>query len=189
MLAELHEHDPDLAALPVPAGAVLVSPGLQGRIFCEIGGDLIHRLDTGLLDHPLPVGSHELRLTHPECEPFTQEFTLDKALPVDLQPAMTRKLLYGSLMMGTKPEAGVRIFLDEEEVGRTPLAEPLRVRTRRYLMRLEISEWDRWVRYVTVRPDRTTEVEAELEQTAGEASSPAPPSPPLRHPPPPILRQ
>ena len=54
MLAELHEHDPDLAALPVPAGAVLVSPGLQGRIFCEIGGDLIHRLDTGLLDHPLP---------------------------------------------------------------------------------------------------------------------------------------
>ena len=167
----------DLGAVTIrskPEGAeVFIDGVLQGR--------------SPLLDHPVPTGEHELRLTHPECEPEELPFRLEPELPLDLQPEMTPKVLFGFLTVTTTPAEGVEIYLDEKPVGRTPLAAPLRVQTRRYLMRLHLPEWDRWVRYVAIRPEKTTEVEAELEQTEGAPTPSAPPEP--RPEPPPILRQ
>ena len=54
MLEKLRQHDPDLAELPSGDGSVLVSPSLQGRIFCELGGELVHRLDVERLESPVP---------------------------------------------------------------------------------------------------------------------------------------
>lgn len=54
MATALHRHDPNLATLSDRHGAVLVSPLLQGRIFCQLDGQLVHRLDTDRLQHPLP---------------------------------------------------------------------------------------------------------------------------------------
>jgi hypothetical protein len=54
MRRKLEKFDPDLVTLGDEETAVLVSPGLQGRIFCRLGGELIHRLDFERLEHPLP---------------------------------------------------------------------------------------------------------------------------------------
>ena len=54
MLDILKKHDPNHVRLTGGDGSVIVSPTLQGRIFCELGGELIHRLDVPLLKNPLP---------------------------------------------------------------------------------------------------------------------------------------
>ncbi|MBI2437816.1 MAG: hypothetical protein HYV36_03260 [Lentisphaerae bacterium] len=61
----LKKYDPDLVTLADAQGAVMIAPGLQGRIFCRLGGDLIHRLDVARLDHPASdefnnLGGHSL---------------------------------------------------------------------------------------------------------------------------------
>lgn len=60
MVELLSRHDPHLLRLPCEDGSVLVAPGLQGRIFCEIGGRLIHRLDAETLAHPSAVEFNNL---------------------------------------------------------------------------------------------------------------------------------
>lgn len=48
----LREYDSKVVERPSGDGGVLLSPGLQGRIFCRIGGGLIHRLDVERLKNP-----------------------------------------------------------------------------------------------------------------------------------------
>jgi hypothetical protein len=50
----LKQTDPGLVALEGKNGAILVSPKLQGRIFCTLGAELVHRLDEPLLKNPVP---------------------------------------------------------------------------------------------------------------------------------------
>jgi hypothetical protein len=54
MVSRLTAFDRALVRLRGAYGSVLVSPALQGRVFCELGGDLIQRLDAGLMEHPQP---------------------------------------------------------------------------------------------------------------------------------------
>jgi len=56
----LRKHDPRLVELQSGDGGVLVSPGLKGRVFCHIGGELVHRLDVERLEHPLPTEFNNL---------------------------------------------------------------------------------------------------------------------------------
>ncbi len=60
MVELLSRYDPHLLRLPCQDGSVLVAPGLQGRIFCEIGGRLIHRLDAETLAQPSAVEFNNL---------------------------------------------------------------------------------------------------------------------------------
>lgn len=54
MIKLLRRHDPGLVELASGDGAVLLSPGLQGRIFAHLGGELLHQLDRERLEDPLP---------------------------------------------------------------------------------------------------------------------------------------
>jgi hypothetical protein len=54
MLDRLARCDRDLVTIEDGDNAVLIAPNLQGRIFCRIGGELIHRLDADLMDRPRP---------------------------------------------------------------------------------------------------------------------------------------
>ena len=47
-------------ALAARDGSVLVSPQLQGRIFCTLGGELIHRLDVECMRAPSPTEFNNL---------------------------------------------------------------------------------------------------------------------------------
>ena len=49
----LNKYDLNLIKIKSGNGYVFVSPGLQGRIFCEIDDELMHRLDGELLASPL----------------------------------------------------------------------------------------------------------------------------------------
>ncbi len=48
----LRVHAPDVVPLPGQDGIVFVCPKLQGRIFCTLGDELIHRLDVPLVAKP-----------------------------------------------------------------------------------------------------------------------------------------
>ena len=52
MLALLKAHDPDLVEIKSGCGSVLIPPALGGGIFCQMEGELIHRLDVDALRHP-----------------------------------------------------------------------------------------------------------------------------------------
>ena len=60
MLELLRKHDTGLAELENGAGSVLVCPNLQGRIFCQIQNELIHRLDATALAAPSPTEFNNL---------------------------------------------------------------------------------------------------------------------------------
>ena len=55
MLDLLRIYDPAMVELQSGHGSVLVPPALGGRIFCQMDGELIHRLDASALLHPSPT--------------------------------------------------------------------------------------------------------------------------------------
>lgn len=60
ILEKLKTVDPGIHGLASTDGTVWLSPGLQGRIFCSIGDELIHRLDFDLAAHPAAEGFNNL---------------------------------------------------------------------------------------------------------------------------------
>ncbi|HOZ44972.1 MAG TPA: hypothetical protein PLO37_04980 [Candidatus Hydrogenedentes bacterium] len=60
LLDRLLAYDAELTKLDGGDGCVLVCPGLQGRIFCLIGDELIHRLDIAALESPSPTEFNNL---------------------------------------------------------------------------------------------------------------------------------
>lgn len=77
----LRKYDPELISIESGRGVVLVSPGLQGRIFCTVDGKLIHRLDHERLAAPLPnafnnLGGNSL-WPAPEGGPFAFNYPPD----------------------------------------------------------------------------------------------------------------
>ena len=52
MLNLLRAHDPQVVELQCGQGSVLIPPSLNGRIFCQFDGELVHRLDGAALQNP-----------------------------------------------------------------------------------------------------------------------------------------
>lgn len=55
MLDLLRIHDPAIVELKSGRGTVLIPPSLGGRIFCQMDGELLHRLDAAALRNPSPT--------------------------------------------------------------------------------------------------------------------------------------
>ncbi|HOD49236.1 MAG TPA: hypothetical protein PLM14_16575 [Candidatus Hydrogenedentes bacterium] len=55
MLEQLRAHDAKMVELECGQGSMLIPPSLNGRIFCQLGGELVHRLDGKALAHPSPA--------------------------------------------------------------------------------------------------------------------------------------
>ena len=55
MLEQLRAHDANLVELECGQGSILIPPSLGGRIFCQLNGELVHRLDLEALRHPSPT--------------------------------------------------------------------------------------------------------------------------------------
>ena len=51
----LRAHDARMVELPCGRGSVLVPPLLGGRIFCQLDGQLVHRLDIAAMQNPSPT--------------------------------------------------------------------------------------------------------------------------------------
>ena len=55
MLDVLRAHDAQMVELKCGRGSVLIPPSLGGRIFCQLDGELVHRLDATALRNPSPT--------------------------------------------------------------------------------------------------------------------------------------
>ena len=49
MLEQLRAHDANLVELECGQGSILIPPSLGGRIFCQLNGELVHRLIRGVV--------------------------------------------------------------------------------------------------------------------------------------------
>jgi len=80
-----------------------------------------------------------------------------------LEVSLRRLVYQGRLEVQTDPAEGVKVFVDDELVGTTPL-EPLTLPSARYLVRFERPGYAMWVRYVTIERDETHTLEPVLER-------------------------
>lgn len=120
----------------------------------------------------LPAGTYRVGVTLKDYHPGTVEarVTADAALTVTLK--LDEIIYYGTLVITTKPEAGVSVYVDDKLIGVSPLAEPLKVQANReHVVRFELAGHDTWTRAVIVAPDKPSPVEATLEKppAAGES--------------------
>lgn len=58
--AKIRQLDANLQVINSGDGAILASPGLQGRILCTLGGELLHKLDYELAQNPSPTDFNNL---------------------------------------------------------------------------------------------------------------------------------
>ena len=78
MYDKLQNIDPQLLRLNAAEGSILISNALQGRIFAEIGGTLVHNFLPELAEHPSPerfnnIGGNSL-WPAPEGGPFAYNY-------------------------------------------------------------------------------------------------------------------
>ncbi|MBR2510375.1 MAG: hypothetical protein IKB71_11620 [Lentisphaeria bacterium] len=58
--AKIRAIDANLQVIKSGDGAILASPGLQGRILCTLNGELLHKLDYDLAENPSPTDFNNL---------------------------------------------------------------------------------------------------------------------------------
>lgn len=110
----------------------------------------------------------------PLFHPYEETVTLAERVETRHRVKMRKRVFKGDLEVTTEP-AGATVFLDNVRVGKSPYTRK-QLDTRRYLIRVEMNGWDRWVRYVAVEKNSKTRVDATLEKTGTHV--PIPPLPP-----------
>jgi tetratricopeptide (TPR) repeat protein len=117
-----------------------------------------------LAEVELPVGTHKLAAVAKDFHAGSVEVKVRADETVSAALKLDEIVYHGTVVLTTKPEAGVAVYLDDKYIGATPLAEPLKVQANReHVIRLEAKGFDTWTRAVTVAPDKPTPVEAVLE--------------------------
>ena len=111
-----------------------------------------------------PDGSRGVSATLTDYTPAKAEAKVKLDSPTSVTVKLDEIIYYGTIVITTKPEAGVAVFLDDKYIGTTPLAEPQKVQANReHVVRLELKGFDTWTRAVVVAPDKPSPVEATLE--------------------------
>ena len=81
--AKIRNLDANLQVINSHDGAILASPGLQGRILCTLNGELLHKLDYELAENPSPTDFNNLGGNSlwpaPEGGPFAYNYPPDGA--------------------------------------------------------------------------------------------------------------
>lgn len=139
-----------------PSGAeVKVNGALVGRTPLEIG---------------LFRGTYKLGFYHPDCFDTFSEINVTPKEPVTLKQDLPKRPAFGFLEVSTEPKEGVTVFVDEQEVGVTPLAEPIKLEAKKVLVRLRKEGYDDFIRAVTILRDKTYRLDVKLEKASPEAS-------------------
>lgn len=141
-----------------PKGAEIVLDGVVVAQTPESGLELV-------------AGTYKMELNHPDCEGLSREIIVKAGESTKLEEKLIVKPAFGYLEVKVDPADGVKVYLDEKEIGVTPFDE-VRLETRKYLLRLEKAGYDRWVRNVTIRKDRTYRLQATMERSEEVTSPP-----------------
>jgi len=111
----------------------------------------------------LAPGSYRLRVDKLDHQPFTQALVV-QAAPLTIDVTLTAIAYTGTVLIKSKPEAGVDVFLDDRPLGKTPIA-PLELPTgKKMLFRFEVPGYASWVRYVVLTKDETVTLTPVLEK-------------------------
>jgi len=121
----------------------------------------------------LTSGDYAVDLMHPDCEPLSRQVTVKGGETTFIKETLKMKPAFGYLDVVVEPAEGVRVYLDEAEIGVAPLKQ-IRLETKKYLLKLEKDGYDLWVRYVTIQKEKTHTLRATMEKS--EAPKPAKPS-------------
>lgn len=145
---------------PVPVQFAIEPAGLEVRV------DHTPLGMTGGAAIALAPGQYQAEVTAPGYEPWREAIVVGPKTTT-VTGVLTRRVAYGRLRVETTPAAGVAVFIDERPMGTTPIAEPLRLKTGRVLVRFERAGYDVWSRYVEIRDGETATLEPVLEKTRG----------------------
>jgi hypothetical protein len=119
---------------------------------------------TPITEVKLLPGTYRLELKHPDYIETSEEVVIATGETRETSRTLEHKLLYGELEIRTVPAEGVQVYLDDKPAGTTPV-QKMRLETRKYLIRLEKSGFETWIRNVVIGRDRTLTVNATLEVT------------------------
>ncbi len=118
---------------------------------------------TPLIEVPLSPGRYRATFRHPDFDEQAVDVEVTAGPDAaDKTMVMVRKRMIGFLEVRTDPPDGVRVLLDERELGTTPLGRQ-ELETRKYLVKFAKPGYSDWVRYVTIQRDRVQVVSAVLE--------------------------
>jgi tetratricopeptide (TPR) repeat protein len=119
----------------------------------------------------LPPGDYEVFAEKEDYIDYEDSFKVKVGEPKTVRGRLVKRTYYGKLSIATDPSDDVEVYIDDKLVGKSPVTEPLRLQTGRYLVRFEKEDFDRWHRYVDIRRDQTYELAPVMELT------PLPPDP------------
>ncbi len=110
-------------------------------------------------------GTYKLRVKRYDHHDHEATLVVEKDTPTTVKGELKKIVYNGKLKVATTPPAGVQVFIDDKQVGVTPIKKPFELPTLRYLVRFEKPGFDSWSRYVTVEREQTTELSATLERS------------------------
>ncbi len=109
-------------------------------------------------------GRHQATAKKKDHTPWKETLAVKAGAPETVTVNLAPIIYTGKLQVTTEPADGVTVYVDDEEVGTTPL-EALELPTVKVLVRFEKAGYDRWVRYVTIEKGQVQELKATLEKT------------------------
>jgi len=77
---------------------------------------------------------------------------------------LAARVYRSKVRVASEPGDGVRVYLDDVQIGVTPLADVELDTGRRYLFRFERDGYDSWVRYITLRKGEVLELKPRMEK-------------------------
>jgi hypothetical protein len=130
----------------------------------EVALDRILQARTPVTKSKFPVGTYRMTVSCacPDFEDFAREVVITEGKDTEVDVALVRKLTFGFLQIETEPKDGVKVFLDDQSLGETPV-EKQRLESRKHSVRLEKQGYEPWVRNVIVERDKVKIVQAALE--------------------------
>ena len=141
-----------LAKGGLPAAEMTVSLAPHGT---DIYVNNVPVMSSGSIPLILPSGTYQLHANKNGYEPWSREITLHPGAAEHVKGSLDKIIYIGFLSVKTTPESGVRVLVDGELKGVTPLDKPIPLETRRFLIRFEKDGYDEWVRYVDIKRDKT----------------------------------
>ena len=133
-----------------------------------LDGVLVGRVP--LNDLTVVPGDYRVEVRHPDYEPFAQAVKVASGETASVTAVLVMKPAFGYLQVVTVPADGVTVYLDDREVGVTPI-ETLKLKVGKVLVRFEKPGYDPWIRAVTIQKDRTYRLEATLEAASGTSET------------------
>jgi len=113
----------------------------------------------------LPVQNVRLRAEKLDHHPAKVRYSVKSGQTNSTTLSLTKKIYYGNLeVQVVAPASGAVVFLNKVRVGPPPYKRE-KLAEGRYLLHLEKSGWDNWVRYITISRNSTLKVNVKMEDT------------------------